>query len=59
MTKEPKYLTITETARILRVDRRTVRRMAEDGRIPGAIKLTKVWRIPAVWVAPPELVPSQ
>ena len=57
MQEEPKYLTVTEAARILRVDPRTVRRMAADGRIPGAVKMTKVWRIPAAWVRPPE--PSQ
>ena len=54
MSQDTKYLTVTEAARILRVDPRTVRRMAASGKIPGAVKMTKVWRIPAAWVRPPE-----
>lgn len=41
---EKKYLTIEEVAEILRVNKRTVYRLAVKGEIP-AIKLGKSWRI--------------
>lgn len=41
---ENKYLTIEEVAKILRVNKRTVYRLAKKGKIP-AIKFGKSWRI--------------
>ena len=41
---ENKYLTVEEVAKILRVNKRTVYRLAEKGKIP-AIKFGKSWRI--------------
>lgn len=41
---EKRYLTIEEVAEIMRVNARTVYRLAEKGKIP-AIKFGKSWRI--------------
>lgn len=41
---ETKYLTIEEVAKRLRVNKRTVYRLAEKGEIP-AFKFGKSWRI--------------
>ncbi|PIS21747.1 DNA-binding protein [candidate division WWE3 bacterium CG08_land_8_20_14_0_20_41_15] len=43
---ENKYLTIEEVAMKLRVNKRTVYRLAEKGKIP-AFKFGKSWRIDA------------
>ena len=39
----PEYLTIDDMVAALRVDRRTILRMVEDGRLPG-LKLGKIIR---------------
>ncbi|MFH1792131.1 MAG: helix-turn-helix domain-containing protein [Patescibacteria group bacterium] len=44
---EDKYLTISEVAKKLRVNKRTVYRLAEKGKIP-AFKFGKSWRISSV-----------
>ena len=44
---EDRYLTITEVAQKLRVNKRTVYRLAEKGKIP-AFKFGKSWRISSV-----------
>lgn len=44
---EEKYLTIEEVAKKLRVNKRTVYRLAEKGQIP-AFKFGRSWRISSV-----------
>jgi excisionase family DNA binding protein len=44
---EPRYLTIEEVAKRLRVNKRTVYRLAVKGEIP-AFKFGKSWRISSV-----------
>jgi excisionase family DNA binding protein len=41
----PQYLTITETAHLLRLGERTVYEMLRKGRIPGAAKVGGKWRV--------------
>jgi len=44
---EKKFLTIEEVAKILRVNKRTVYRLAVKGKIP-AFKFGKSWRISSI-----------
>jgi excisionase family DNA binding protein len=44
--QERQYLTASDVTRLLRIDKSTVYRMAEDGRLPG-IKVGRQWRFPA------------
>lgn len=59
------FATTVETARILRCDHRTVRKMLESGEIPG-FKTGRVWRVPVWWIrerssapAPPDPVTAE
>lgn len=47
---EEKYLTIEEVAKKLRVNKRTVYRLAEKGKIP-AFKFGRSWRISSIKLA--------
>jgi len=38
------YLTVAEVASLLRLHGTSVRAMASDGRLPGAIRIGSVWR---------------
>jgi excisionase family DNA binding protein len=44
--QERQYLTASDVTRLLRIDKSTVYRMAEDGRLPG-VKVGRQWRFPA------------
>lgn len=44
--QETQYLTATDVTRLLRIDKSTVYRMAEDGRLTG-VKVGRQWRFPA------------
>lgn len=44
--QERQYLTATDVTRLLRIDKSTVYRMAEDGRLAG-VKVGRQWRFPA------------
>lgn len=44
---EKKYLTIEEVAKIMRVNKRTVYRLAESGKLP-AFRFGRAWRIDSV-----------
>jgi excisionase family DNA binding protein len=46
ITQEMQYLTASDVTRLLRIDKSTVYRMAEDGRLPG-VKVGRQWRFPA------------
>ena len=39
------FLTISETARLLRVSEKSVYRLAQRGELPGAVKLGTIWRV--------------
>ena len=45
-TQEQHYLTAGDVTRLLRIDKSTVYRMAEDGRLHG-VKVGRQWRFPA------------
>lgn len=42
------FATVAETAAILEVDRRTIRRYCADGRIPG-VRVAD-WKVPVRWL---------
>lgn len=46
MLQEQHYLTAADVTRLLRIDKSTVYRMAEDGRL-SAVKVGRQWRFPA------------
>jgi excisionase family DNA binding protein len=46
MLQEQRYLTASDVTRLLRIDKSTVYRMAEDGRLT-AVKIGRQWRFPA------------
>lgn len=39
------YLTTTEAAGVLKINPKTLARWLEEGRVPGALKLGRQWRI--------------
>lgn len=43
-SEPPRLLTSGQVARILSISMRTVTRLADEGRIPGAIKIGGQWR---------------
>jgi excisionase family DNA binding protein len=47
--QERQYLTASDVTRLLRIDKSTVYRMAEDGRLPG-VKIGRQWRFPVAAV---------
>ncbi|ATI15713.1 hypothetical protein [Bordetella phage vB_BbrM_PHB04] len=50
----PKQLTAREAADVHGVTPRRIQRLAEDGRIPGAVKKGPIWLVPAGFsVLPP------
>lgn len=55
----PQYLTVEETARLLKVDPETVRRWLREGALRG-LKFGHVWRTPAgeLVLTPPSQSPS-
>lgn len=48
------YITVTQVARLLGKDDRTIRGWVEKGRFPGSMKVGpyKIWRIPASVIRP-------
>lgn len=44
------FADVPETARVLRIDERTVRRMCDAGEIP-AIRTGRRWRVPTSWLS--------
>ncbi|WP_367715872.1 helix-turn-helix domain-containing protein [Nitratireductor sp. GISD-1A_MAKvit] len=43
--KEQRYLTLQQLAERLQVTTRTLRHWAQQGKLPGAVKLYKCWRV--------------
>lgn len=43
------FATVPETARVLRVDERTIRRGVREGQIP-AVQVGSVHRVPVAWI---------
>ena len=46
----PRYLTITEAAKLVAVDRRTLQNWCRGGKVPGAMQTPGGhWRVPEAW----------
>lgn len=45
----PPYRSVTETAKRFRLSTAWVRRLAQRGEIPGALKIGRTYAIPATW----------
>jgi excisionase family DNA binding protein len=45
MGEEPRFLTIPEAARLLRINRGRAYELANDGTLPGAIRLGRTIRV--------------
>ena len=55
MTEAKQWYTTEQAANILGVHIETVRRLLRAGKIPGARKVGRAWRIPSDWILPTHL----